>query len=1290
MAAALNLRHWLMRNRKTSIAALAALAATIAYQQRKKRGRSSRSSRRTRSATSSSSTSSKPRLPKATLADILRILIPQLNGPAGRRILALAVLTGINTYLSDRTALLQGQIFRSVFTQAKADFFWQIIETVVLQLGTSVLKSTTKFLVHSMGCSWRDVLYTDLHKYYFKAMTYYRTAFVDKRITTPEEVLCNDIPALTDGLSIIAKDIMSALFDGAFFTVRLAQQTSLGWSVVTWAYVVFAVGLVRMLSPNFGKMFSTKSMLGEAFNKAMGRVVTHCEAIAALHGEDREASLVNSAFTRLKRQIDYMIKQQWSFGMIEDFVTKYAASTTAMIVILGPFFGGNLRTDYSAEGNAQTLASMRYVTSVIISQLTAIAGLARCLRKLATVTSYAKRVGGMRKVLVELNESQSEVGSLLGNGDCIEFKGVTVQTPAGDTLVRDLCFRVEPGKNLLITGPNGAGKSSIFRCLGTLWSITEGEITRPGGSGQGLHDSIFYLPQKPYNVVGKLRDQVTYPRTLSAEEQADELPDAKLRQLLQLVGLEYMMESHADQVVNWEATFSLGETQRLAIARLFFHNPMFAILDECTSAVNQDMERRLYRLCAERNITCITISHRPALVAFHDLKLELVGDGTYNFEQIIHEAQPQHLDSLADASTGASVSSAFQEEKNSAELTETTETSSFPPLVGSQRRQLSKFQRLIKLVKFFVPALNHKSTAILLKLLGVVGIRVFLSDRVAHLNGETVRLLLLDDLPGFKRLVGISLLQCVASSIMAPSLHYYTKSLSLLWRTKLQEHLNTLFFKNKTYYKLICMFKSGDNVEQRLTQDIDRFCLDLANLFPEMIKPIVDLIWFSARSGVLIGVKQTAMLYLYMLFSLTFLRAVTPDFAQLTSRRSTLDGQFRFIQRRLRVHAESVAFFGGNEKEGSIAMSAFQDTVSHYRSILRKQWLYDVADDFVVKQLPPIATWVLSLLYANQISPDASYQQDVNAGGQLGHDLRFVASAVSHIFTASGELVQTYKRMQEISGYARQLGELEEDMSTYAAPPMPAIMPAANTTVSTAPTDEDQGDEGDGASVDADIDCISFQDASIVTPSGTVLLEKLAMTIAQDEPMLITGPNTSGKTSLVRVIGRLWPLRDGTLVAPNAADTSKLFLVPQKPYCPTGTLADQLTYPQIAPLTDENQLAKLAELMEKVHLGYLVERHGWDARQQWEDVLSLGEQQRIGMARLFFHAPKFAVLDQCTDAVSVEMENTLYQEAERLGITIITTSTRAALTTHHAKELVILGSGKWKLNTMTPEDNDVE
>jgi hypothetical protein len=109
-----------------------------------------------------------------------------------------------------------------------------------------------------------------------------------------------------------------------------------------------------------------------------------------------------------------------------------------------------------------------------------------------------------------------------------------------------------------------------------------------------------------------------------------------------------------------------------------------------------------------------------------------------------------------------------------------------------------------------------------------------------------------------------------------------------------------------------------------------------------------------------------------------------------------------------------------------MAIEAFHKVTAEQAHGIRAEWFYGICDNFIVKQTPTLVTWGLSLVYAGKVSPTADYQLDVRAGGELGHNLRYVASAVSHVFIASGEVLQLFKRFQKLSGYAQRVTELED------------------------------------------------------------------------------------------------------------------------------------------------------------------------------------------------------------------------------------------------------------------------
>lgn len=243
-------------------------------------------------------------------------------------------------------------------------------------------------------------------------------------------------------------------------------------------------------------------------------------------------------------------------------------------------------------------------------------------------------------------------------GDRISFRGVTVcaPEPGGEPrlLVRRLDLELPARRCLMITGPNGSGKTSTMRVLAGLWPPAEGTVTCPP---QG----ILWLPQKPFLVSGTLRDQVTYPALAGSQRRFD----SRVRDCLAKAGVAALGDSGAGldrEHAEWDDVRALlacagwatargahlhrglplppptpphspqvlsgGERQRVGFARLFYHAPRYAILDEATSACNAEGEASLYAACLEEGITLLSIAHRMELRRFHSAELRLVGDGS--------------------------------------------------------------------------------------------------------------------------------------------------------------------------------------------------------------------------------------------------------------------------------------------------------------------------------------------------------------------------------------------------------------------------------------------------------------------------------------------------------------------------------------------------------------------------------------------------------------------------------------------------------------------------------------
>ncbi|KAK7306012.1 hypothetical protein VNO77_43926 [Canavalia gladiata] len=1246
-----------------------------------------------------------------SLQILAAILLSELGKLGARDLLGLVAIAVLRTALSNRLAKVQGFLFRAAFLRRVPLFLQLISENILLCFLLSTIHSTSKYITGTLSLHFRKILTKLIHSHYFENMVYYKISHVDGRITNPEQRIASDVPRFCSELSEIVQDDLTAVTDGLLYTWRLCSYASPKYIFWILAYVLGAGTAIRNFSPSFGKLMSREQQLEGEYRQLHSRLRTHSESIAFYGGERKEETHIQQKFKTLVRHMNNVLHDHWWFGMIQDLLLKYLGATVAVILIIEPFFSGHLRPDSSILERAEMLSNLRYHTSVIISLFQSLGTLSISARRLNRLSGYADRIYELMAVSRELSmvddkSSLQRKGSTnrISEANYIEFYGVKVVTPTGNVLVDDLTLKIESGSNLLITGPNGSGKSSLFRVLGGLWPLISGHIVKPG-IGSDLNKEIFYVPQRPYTAVGTLRDQLIYP--LIVDQEVEPLTDHGMVELLKNVDLEYLLDRYSpEKEVNWGEELSLGEQQRLGMARLFYHKPKFAILDECTSAVTTDMEERFCAKVRAMGTSCITISHRPALVAFHDVVLSLNGEGGWSVHykregsstemgigtmKILETKRLSDAKAVQQAFALNKKDSAFSNPKaqlyfsamisSSPSTNHTISPSAVPQLRGNTRVLPL---RVAAMCKVLVPTVLDKQGARLLAVAFLVVSRTWVSDRIASLNGTTVKFVLEQDKASFIRLIGLSVLQSAASSFIAPSIRHLTAKLALGWRIRLTQHLLKNYLRNNAFYKVFHMASKNIDADQRITHDLEKLTTDLSGLVTGMVKPSVDILWFTWRMKLLTGQRGVAILYAYMLLGLGFLRSVTPDFGDLISQEQQLEGTFRFMHERLCTHAESVAFFGGGAREKVMVESRFRELLYHSKYLLKKKWLFGILDDFITKQLPHNVTWLLSLLYAVEHMGDRA---SINAQGELAHALRFLASVVSQSFLAFGDILELHRKFVELSGGINRIFELEE------------LLDAAQS-----------GDSINGSIIPPvrdyhAKDVISFSKVHIVTPAQKMLARELTCDVELGRSLLVTGPNGSGKSSIFRVLRGLWPIASGRLCRPSedvdqeVGSSCGIFYVPQRPYTCLGTLRDQIIYPlsheeaefrvlkidgkgEKHPDTGKLLDTHLQAILENVRLDYLLERvkSGWDANLNWEDILSLGEQQRLGMARLFFHKPKFGILDECTNATSVDVEEHLYKLATKMGITVVTSSQRPALIPFHSMELRLIdGEGNWEL-----------
>jgi putative ATP-binding cassette transporter len=213
----------------------------------------------------------------------------------------------------------------------------------------------------------------------------------------------------------------------------------------------------------------------------------------------------------------------------------------------------------------------------------------------------------------------------------IELRQFLVKLPNGTPLVTADGLHIQSNARVLVTGPSGAGKSTLFRAIAGIWPFGGGVITIPSKA------KLMMLPQRPYFPIGALKAAIVYPA------QPDAFSSTQVEQALTAVGLP-QLASRLEEDAHWNRMLSLGEQQRLGIARALLHEPEYLFLDEATASLDEPSEAALYRLLADRlkTTTTVSIGHRSTLEAFHDghIVLEREGDHFAARKQESHAAVP--------------------------------------------------------------------------------------------------------------------------------------------------------------------------------------------------------------------------------------------------------------------------------------------------------------------------------------------------------------------------------------------------------------------------------------------------------------------------------------------------------------------------------------------------------------------------------------------------------------------------------------------------------------------------
>jgi putative ATP-binding cassette transporter len=483
----------------------------------------------------------------------------------------------------------------------------------------------------------------------------------------------------------------------------------------------------------------------------------------------------------------------------------------------------------------------------------------------------------------------------------------------------------------------------------------------------------------------------------------------------------------------------------------------------------------------------------------------------------------------------------------------------------------------------------------------------------------------------------------LAFAVPIYAFYYYMRDVfANQWRRWLTSRFLDGYLKGRKYYELGADSEI-DNPDQRISEDINTFTGRSINFLLIFLGSIMQLVAFSAVlwsiSHVLVGVLAVYAL----LGTVVALYVFGNPLIRLNFWQLRLEADFRFSLMRLRENAESIAFYRGEAQERAHIDSKFDKVIHNFARLIRKQRSLNLFQRTFSQ---------LTLVLPGVILADGVLSGELEVGRAIQ-----AAGAFTAVLGAVGVIVDNFESLSRFVAGIDRLQALSRLVLPNVAPQ--TLAGSKHPCI--------QRRSGKHLALEA---------LTLHPPqSERVLIKELSLALKPGDALLITGDSGCGKSSLLRAIAGLWNTGSGVIHHPPLED---FFFLPQQPYLQAGTLRSQLIYPSAqSSLSDE----QLLTILERVHLPHLAERvGGLGAVQDWEKLLSVGEQQRLAFGRVLVHQPSIVILDEATSALDSANEASLYGSLRDSGTTLISIAHRAAVLRHHTHVLRLMGEGAWEVH----------
>ena len=477
---------------------------------------------------------------------------------------------------------------------------------------------------------------------------------------------------------------------------------------------------------------------------------------------------------------------------------------------------------------------------------------------------------------------------------------------------------------------------------------------------------------------------------------------------------------------------------------------------------------------------------------------------------------------------------------------------------------------------------------------------------------------------------------------------YLNQWLQIRWRRWLTASYLDHWLAGANHYRMQLLGDAADNPDQRISEDIAQFIALTLALGLRLLNAVVTILSFMV---ILWTLSAAAPLHLfgmsfsipgYLLWAALIYACIGTALTHLIGRplialnfqQQRYEADFRFNMVRVRENSEQIALLDGEGAERDRLLLRFGNVMANWYAIMtrQKKLIFFTAS---YGQAAVVFPFIM-------VSP-AYFANVVQLGG-----LMQTANAFGRVQDALSVFVDIYRNLAEWRAVVERLEGFDRSIASARA--VAVTPPAIEVAPGAAPV-------------------VSFKDLVVRLPDGVPLVNATDIVIRAGERVLVSGPSGAGKSTLFRALAGIWPFGAGTITVPKDA---RLMMLPQRPYFPIAPLAAAVAYPAEPGTFDS---AKVAELVAAVGLPDLAERI--DEEAHWNRMLSLGEQQRLGIARALLHAPDFLFLDEATASLDEPSEAALYHLLQQrlAAATIVSIGHRATLAAFHRRRLAFAREG---------------